>query len=134
MKKNKGTWIAALMFLLIGGAAGLFMGRALRRLGLDDGDWLHSMATLAVMLWGLILAMVVQIAVHEAGHGVFGALTGYRLVSYRIFSLMWLRDGDRLRFCRFSLAGTGGQCLMEPPGDDPNSDFPVTLYNLGGSL
>ena len=134
MKKNKGTWIAALMFLLIGGEAGLFMGRALRRLGLDDGDWLHSMATLAVMLWGLILAMVVQIAVHEAGHGVFGALTGYRLVSYRIFSLMWLRDGDRLRFCRFSLAGTGGQCLMEPPGDDPNADFPVTLYNLGGSL
>lgn len=134
MKKNKGSWIAALMFLLIGGVAGIFMGQAVRRMGLNDAGWLNGMTTLAVMIWSLIFAMVLQIAVHEAGHGVFGALTGYRLVSYRIFSLMWIRDGERLRFCCFSLAGTGGQCLMEPPGDDPNADFPVTLYNLGGSL
>ena len=134
MKKDKGSWIAALMFLLIGAAAGLFVGQAMRRMNLNDEGWLNDMTTLAVMLWGVIVAMVLQIAVHEAGHGVFGALTGYRLVSYRVFSLMWIRDGERLRFCRFSLAGTGGQCLMEPPGDDPNADFPVTLYNLGGSL
>ena len=134
MKKNKGSWIAALMFLLIGAAAGLFIGPAMRRMNLNDGGWLNDMTTLAVMLWVVIVAMVLQIAVHEAGHGVFGALTGYRLVSYRVFSLMWIRDGQRLRFRRFSLAGTGGQCLMEPPGDDPNADFPVTLYNLGGSL
>jgi len=46
---------------------------------------------------------------------------------------MWIKDGERIRFRRFSLAGTGGQCLMEPP-ELVDGEIPVVLYNLGGSL
>lgn len=132
--KKKGNWAMVLMFLIIGGVAGWFIGKAMRRLAPEGANLGEELVVLGLMLLGVYAAMAVQIAVHEAGHCVFGALTSYRLVSYRIFSLMWIIDGGKVRFCRFSLAGTGGQCLMEPPGDSPNADFPVALYNLGGSL
>ena len=131
--KKLGNWAAALIYVLIGAAAGIVMVRGMRAVLPEDASLARELATLALMLVSFYAAMAVQIAVHEAGHWFFGRLTGYRLVSYRIFSLMWLEDASGLRFCRFSLAGTGGQCLMEPPGE-PDSDFPVTLYNLGGSL
>ena len=131
--KKLGNWAAALIYVLIGAAAGIVMVRGMRAVLPEDASLARELATLALMLVSFYAAMAVQIAVHEAGHWFFGRLTGYRFVSYRIFSLMWLEDASGLRFCRFGLAGTGGQCLMEPPGE-PDSDFPVTLYNLGGSL
>ena len=32
---------------------------------------------------------------------------------------------------RFSVSGTGGQCLLVPP-EKPDEEIPVTLYNIGG--
>ena len=128
-----GTWITVAMFIALGALAGVTVARGMERILPEDAGTVEIALGFGLMLLAFYAVMIVQIAVHEAGHGVFGRLTGYRFVSYRIFGLMWLRDGERVRFRRFSLAGTGGQCLMEPPGT-PDSDFPVTLYNLGGSL
>lgn len=87
-------------------------------------------------LTGLILiylAAVLQIILHEAGHLIFGLMTGYQFSSFRIGSFMWLKENGRLRFCRLSLVGTGGQCLMAPP-DMKDGELPYMLYNLGGSI
>lgn len=85
------------------------------------------------VLLALCAALYLQTILHEAGHLVFGLASGYRFVSFRIGSLMWQKDGETLRFCRFTLAGTGGQCLMAPP-DLTDGKMPYRLYNLGGVL
>src|SRR5574344_975165 len=46
---------------------------------------------------------------------------------------MWIRLDEKIRFKRFSLAGTAGQCLMEPPLPK-NVLIPTTIDNLGGIL
>lgn len=91
-------------------------------------------------LWALglaaafLAAILLQIILHEAGHLVCGLLSGYRFCSFRVGSLMWMReDGGRLRLRRLRIPGTGGQCLMSPP-DMVDGRLPVTLYNFGGAL
>ncbi len=81
----------------------------------------------------MCVVIVAQLILHEAGHLIARLLSGYKFSSFRVFSFMWLRDGNRIRLCRLSIAGTGGQCLMTPP---PMKDgkIPVMLYNLGGPL
>lgn len=129
MNKKKiqwGKYLGIAAFMLIGGFCGAMIGR----FAAEFGGGPMALLLLILMMYAL---MILQIAVHEAGHLVFGLLSGYKFCSYRLFSLMLIRDGNRLRLRRFSLAGTGGQCLMEPP-ELVNGEIPVVLYNLGGSL
>ena len=78
-------------------------------------------------------AFYVQLCIHEAGHLVFGLLTGYRFGSFRIGSMMWTRRDGRLCCKKFSVPGTAGQCLMQAP--EPKAGrTPFVLYNLGGVL
>ena len=77
--------------------------------------------------------MLIQIILHEAGHLIFGLLTGYRFSSFRIFNLIWVRLEDRIQFKKLNIAGTGGQCLMLPP-DLKDGRMPVMLYNFGGAI
>ncbi len=118
-----------LLMLVIGGcgvALGLLAFYRGRSLGARFVYLLFLLAVLAV-------SGFLQVILHEAGHGIFGALTGYTFCSFRVGSLMWIRVDGKIRLKRFSLAGTGGQCLMAPP-DMVDGKLPVLLYNLGGSL
>lgn len=86
-------------------------------------------------LWALLIffaSFFVQIIIHEAGHLVFGAISGYRFVSFRILRVMLIRESGKLKVRRYHIPGTGGQALMMPPeGVRP---VPYVLYNLGGVL
>jgi hypothetical protein len=64
---------------------------------------------------------------------VFGLLSGYKFRSFRVFSLMLVKTETGLKWKRFNLAGTGGQCLMAPP-DLTDGTMPYKLYNYGGAL
>ena len=88
---------------------------------------------LALLFVGVVLGMYFQIAIHEAGHLAGGLMSGYKFVSYRIGSLMLTRINGKLELKRYSVAGTGGQCLMAPP-DMQNGIMPVILYNIAGPL
>ncbi|GHU82311.1 hypothetical protein FACS1894196_0440 [Clostridia bacterium] len=130
MQKKKISAGSILIFLAmlgigfaVGGVIGIFVGR-LARLGVWYG-------VLALVLF--YLAVILQIVVHEAGHMIFGLLTGYRFVSFRVLSLMLIREEGKFKCKRFKLAGTGGQCLMAPP-DLKDGKIPVMLYNFGGAL
>ena len=86
-----------------------------------------------LLLVGIYLILYLHIIIHEAGHLVFGLLTGYRFSSFRIGSFILVKERGKLRFKRMSLAGTGGQCLLCPP-ELQGGKIPYVLYNLGGSL
>lgn len=123
--------LAMLPMPALGFGCGLLMGQYAQwaeESGVPGG----MTGAILILFAGFILGLYLQLAVHEGGHLVFGLLTGYRFCSYRLGSLMVLREDGRLRLRRMSIAGTGGQCLMGPP--DWREDLPVALYNAGGCL
>lgn len=133
-KKNKGSWkqlIPIALFMILGGVCGFLMTTHEASLSTESNS--NSFFKYIILIVFLYVGIFCQIAVHEAGHLVFGLLSGYKFTSYRIGSFMWVKENGKLRFKRFSLAGTSGQCLMEPP-EMTDGCFPVVLYNLGGSL
>ena len=86
-----------------------------------------------LMLVFLYLSWLIQVVIHETGHLICGLLSGYTFSSFRIGSMMILKENGRFVTKRLKIAGTGGQCLMAPP-EMVNGKFPVALYNLGGSI
>ena len=123
--------------LLAGMGMGVVLGIVLTRL--IDFDAIKQMNPLEFALfYGLIIAMaavalLLQIAIHEAGHLVCGLMSGYTFLSYRVGSLVVLKKDGRLSLKHLSMPGTAGQCIMVPPGE-PGSEFPAILYNLGGVI
>lgn len=111
---------------LLGAASGFFGAMYIDYLG---GSWEHML----VLVSCAAIAAYLQIIVHEGGHLIFGLLTGYRFVSFRVGSFMLYKRQGKLRSAKYSLAGTGGQCLLAPP-DMIDGKMPYMLYNLGGVL
>jgi hypothetical protein len=79
----------------------------------------------------LVLSFFASIILHETGHMVFGFLTGYSFLFIRFFSFAISKEEDGLRFRRFGVQGTGGQCLMIPKDGE---EKPFVLYFLGGGI
>ena len=88
---------------------------------------------LGLIFLSFLVAMYLQIIIHEAGHLIFGIFTGYKFSSFRIGSFMWQKEQDKVRLKRLSIAGTGGQCLMSPP-ELVDGKIPFVLYNFGGVI
>ena len=82
---------------------------------------------------GILIAFYWAIISHEAGHLIFGLLSGYGFSSFRIGNCMWIKQDGKIHLRRLSIAGTGGQCLMTPP-EVSEGKAPVILYNLGGVI
>lgn len=122
--------------IALGAAVGLLAGKASSAIiGKSDeevtfAEMMTSVLTVVVFFY---LAFFLQVIIHEGGHLVMGLLTGYRFISFRIGSFMFLKKDGKLSLKRMSLAGTGGQCLMAPPSIE-GEKMPYVLYNLGGSL
>lgn len=113
-----------------GGAAGYGLAAFADLSGAETGEFLFMMAGLIISIY---IGSFLQTVIHEGGHLIFGLLSGYRFCSFRVGSFMWIQKGGKIVFRRFSLAGTGGQCLMGPP-DLTDGKVPYILYNLGGVL
>ncbi|MBQ8434831.1 MAG: hypothetical protein IJX24_02310 [Oscillospiraceae bacterium] len=138
MKKQKkkkfsvGRLIQWILSFSIGAAAG-FISMEYIVFPDDMNSFPDSLCKIAFALVIIIIGTYFQLIVHEAGHLVFGLLSGYKFRSFRIFSLTWIKNNGKIRFKKYSLAGTGGQCLMSPP-DMKDGRFTVIAYNLGGVL
>ncbi|MBR5533905.1 MAG: M50 family metallopeptidase, partial [Ruminiclostridium sp.] len=135
-KKRKIPWQAAILFLVfvaLGGFCGVMIAEHMDTMSSPDTSPGQTLFYFAGMVLVLFLLLFLQIVVHEGGHLVFGLLSGYKFSSFRVASFMWVKQEGKLRFKRLSLAGTGGQCLMDPP-DMVDGKLPVILYNLGGSI
>ena len=139
MKKEKiFNIIYSALGLLISAAIGFLCGYAILeyvgKLGSGLSLPLYLLA-LAAGLLALALAVILQILIHEGGHLIFGLISGYGFVSFRVGSLMLLKgENGRLSFKHYFLAGTAGQCLMSPPDIEEDGYLPVGLYNMGGAM
>lgn len=135
-KKKKVVWqqyIAMAFFMLIGAVCGVLMAAYIDRdVNMDRPLW-EEIVSLIGLLIGMYVAIFIQLIIHEAGHLVFGLVSGYKFSSFRIFSFMWVKENEKIKLKRLTIAGTGGQCLMIPP-EMKDGKLPVVLYNLGGSL
>jgi len=118
--------IAMILSIIIGGAAGFFGAMYMDSLG-------GTLMNLLLFVVAVIVAVYLQIIIHEGGHLIFGLLTGYRFVSFRVGNFMVFKKQGKLQFGKYSLAGTGGQCLLSPP-ELVAGKMPYILYNLGGVL
>lgn len=83
------------------------------------------------LLFCLILIIFLQVFIHEAGHLVFGMLTGYDYISFRIFNIMIYKQNGTLHLGKAILSGTGGQCILTPSFEE-SDDIPFFWYNAGG--
>jgi len=90
-------------------------------------------STFLKIVVGIYIATILQVIIHEAGHLICGLAQGYRFISFRVGSFIWIREEGRLKMKRFSLAGMAGQCLLEPP-KLPIDELPYVWYLLGGLI
>lgn len=116
-KKKKIVWqqyIGTAFMMLIGAICGFIMVWYIDKSSADTPLY-QEILSLAGLFLGMYVALLFHMIVHEAGHLVFGLMTGYKFCSFRIASFMWLKENVKLKLKRLTLAGTGGQCLMTPP-------------------
>ena len=109
--------------IIVGILTGIFAG--ICTVILFDYSYLTTMVL-------LLLFMFIHLFMHELGHLVAGLCSGYRFVSFRIFSWILIRKDDKYQCKKFNIPFFAGQCLMEPTESLEETHF--ILYNLGGVL
>lgn len=132
MKKALRITGMILLSMLIGYGVGWGLGHILG--GGDDGESIDKMKMAEAVLIAfavLVVGVLANAILHEAGHLVGGLLTGYKFLSFRIFNLTLQKEADDWCWKKFSLMGTLGQCLMCPPH---TPDVPYFWYNVGGVM
>ncbi|MBR3645654.1 MAG: hypothetical protein IKN54_04485 [Lachnospiraceae bacterium] len=135
MNKNKDKimgYVSVGLFMLCGFVAGALMPFSLegkRPAGLLEKS---NLVAFLFILFVVAVFFFFHIALHELGHMIGGFISGYKFVSYRIGSIMLAKYDDGFKIKKFSIPGTAGQCLMEPPVYDKN--FKYKLYFASGVL
>ncbi len=130
MKGKIVTVFVTVMGLLTGILVGICIAQSIDIEGTSFGQFIVQYV--GKMLLAAV-AFVMTTAIHEAGHLVFGLMTGYQFVSYRIGPVMLMKKNGKLQLKKLSLAGTGGQCLLKPPVMKDGL-YPYKLYHMGGAL
>jgi len=89
---------------------------------------------LFVYLLGFLIFNLMGIICHELGHLICGKISGWRFLSFRVFSLLWKEDNGKVVLKNSDeMKGVAlGQCMLRPV--DNFKDFRFVLYNLGGVL
>lgn len=95
-------------------------------------DWLLLAGSIGLAFLFLAVCGILQTILHEAGHLLGGLATGYRMLSFRVFKYTLVNDGERMRWKRFNIPGTLGQCLMVPSEKISDNNIPYFWYNAGG--
>ncbi len=115
-----------IIFIVIGFFCGILIGKYIAQKE-------EPLISIIILLAAMYIMMFLQIIIHESGHLIFGLLTGYKFVSFRIGSFTIIKTNGKLKLKKYSIAGTGGQCLLSPP-EMKDEKIPYVLYNLGGSI
>lgn len=131
-KSSRNQWKKVLLQLGMGGLVGFVIGFILVGYTRKTGNELNFSQFFLLFVM-LILAYFIQIIIHEGGHLLCGLLSGYHFLSFRIGSLTLVHLNGRWQWKRYSIQGTGGQCLMIPP-EGTEQNCPYRLYNAGGIL
>ena len=130
MKKKIITgFLQILGIMIVGAIIGYSVGKI-------AGDSLSKVDTpnIILLLIAGVVVFILQVIIHEAGHLVFGLLSGYKFISFRVFDFKIIKDENgKLNFRYEKIAGTGGQCLMRA-SEYIEGKFKYKLYLLGGVI
>lgn len=114
--------------IILGIVAGFSIGfldaRHFEKAGVSGVEWI-------LVFLVIYAAFHLQVIFHEAGHLLFGLLSGYKFVSFRVNNFMIYKKQGKFHVGKYMIAGTGGQCLMSPP-ELVNGTMPYCLSNFGG--
>ncbi len=126
-------------YRMFGIASGAILGIGIAISGFPfDGNGTFDFGRYLILVYGALLLAILfnipHILIHEAGHLVFGLMTGYEFLSFRVLKTIIYKKNGRLHKTKHSVKGTAGQCLMRPPRKQEDGSFPFVLYNLGGGI
>lgn len=131
---KKKTYIVPVISFLIGvgiGVGGLvILEKTSNIFEKSVGEFMFIYAGFMV---GIYFAVILDTIIHELGHMIFGLMTGWSFSSFRIGSLVLIKEKGKFKIKKMSIAGLAGQCLMNPP-DLVDGKMPYKLYNFGGSI
>lgn len=123
-----GFAIAFLLIWIIDGSEGL--ERAMQK----DVNITKVVVSVACCLVSLVITAILQFALHETGHLLFGLASGYKFSSIRVGKYALVKDDKGFHIRKFFIQGTGGQCIMTLPADADTERVPYFWYNAGGVL
>lgn len=118
------------------GIGAILGGIMLWTIGFDNLDrmsFFKFVVCYLLMGFGVYAILIFSTIIHEAGHLVCGLMSGYKYLNFRILSYNFCKYEDGFKLKRFSIPGTGGQCLMAPPEYD-DGNFKYKLYLAGGNI
>jgi hypothetical protein len=128
--QKKKVNLGVIIQLLIGGIIGL-LGSVLLIDYFENNDWSFQNVLLSVLFF--ILAIFININIHEFGHFTFGKVLGYRLLSYRVSFLTWNNENGKMKFSIIKNKGYSGLCAMIPPEQELPA-FKQILFYSGGII
>jgi len=132
LKKYSKTIKSLILGALIGLFLAVFIIKSLSPY-IESESGLLFIFKIYALIGAVFFFYLVHIIIHEAGHLIFGILTGYTFVSFRIASITLIKENNKFKIKKFSIPGTAGQCLMMPP-ELKDGKYPFIIYNLGGGL
>ena len=98
-----------------------------------SGGGLLIVWVIVVTIVAAVVGFILNVILHEAGHLIFGLLTGYGLVFFSALGLTTMKENGKLVVKKYSIAGTAGGCMLSPP-DMKNGTYPYKLCISGGFL
>ncbi len=94
-----------------------------------------NMFILIVRMLGIVVVMFVSyllhIILHEFGHLVGGTLSGYSLISFRVFNIIMVKEKNKMKIKKYAVADTAGECVMMPP-EIKKGKYPYVLFRVSG--
>ena len=92
-----------------------------------------SVLIILASLAGLAASGILAVALHEAGHVIFGKICGFKFVKTKIFCFEIYRSGDKLKIGFVKIGTDPGDTEMAPV-TTKNLKVKVILYSLGGII
>jgi len=119
--------------LMIIGIAGGWLGYSYINQLSDQAGWGFSRVLVVILITvaALIIGMLLNIILHEAGHLIGGLLTGYRFAAFCVFKLTIMKDNGKLAVKKCGVPGTSGFCVTSPP-DMRNGTYPHNCTSAAG--
>lgn len=94
-----------------------------------------NMFILIVRMLGVVVVMfasyLLHIILHEFGHLVGGTLSGYSLISFRVFNIIMVKEKNKMKIKKYAVADTAGECVMMPP-EIKKGKYPYVLFRVSG--
>lgn len=120
--------IPVIMGIITGSIIGLYL--AINNQFDDFFRILFSIRTLYIIIF-LMISYVIVVNVHEFGHFIFGKLSGYKLLKYKLGIFALELENNKYKLIIEKIKGFDGACLMTPTKSKISRRNSLILYSGG---